>query len=76
MNRANTICSTSANFDFGQFDFGQLAEVELAEVEFPPTDGGAMHSITDAGATYSITRADAAKKSVGVGYLVTGAGAT
>ena len=29
----NTICSTSANFDFGQFDFGQLAEVELAEVE-------------------------------------------
>ena len=32
-NRANTICSTSANFDFGQFDFGQLAEVELAEVE-------------------------------------------
>ena len=32
-NRANTICSTSANFDFGQFDFGQLAEVELSEVE-------------------------------------------
>ena len=28
-----TICSTSANFDFGQFDFGPLAEVELAEVE-------------------------------------------
>ena len=31
--RANTICSTSAKFDFGQFDIGQLAEIKLAEIE-------------------------------------------
>ena len=36
-NRAITICSTSANFDFGQLAEVELAEVELAQVEHPPS---------------------------------------